>query len=652
MISILNHRRILFRAAVVSVALLNLMMLLSLFGEEQNAHLLDPMDRSLHDFLRADLALNHTGTLASSLTERRTANKSCVIRFIDEKQLACHSEGMPLLLPVVKTILENHFMCSAEHVGFKNVSHYPETRFDWKCLWTFEPIGGSSPLVSIRGGDHVWGPKVQHMHSTTTPTDFKMHQVDTNFSAQDTLCILGQELDAIQIDDHHSCESLNLDSVTRQSLVNRWTGSFPFHLFQTKTHSNSSLVIILGNLRGGEKAWNSLYKHVLDINNADLMIFTVGRTPASQRNSSLYHRAKFIVEIPQFDDWADAVDIITHGNQSWRTSVPKAIGNESILMGGALGSKGSGALIFMARWLLRHHLRELRIDTLYDRFIVTRSDHYYLCDHDLSDLTPVNNAVHVPNGQDWNGICDRHLVCGSDHIYTVLNIIEPLILNPQRYEHYSRQVGSHQPLQNTESFLKKRWQEDGILKLVSRFPRSMFTCAVDGDNYLWKAPSKDKIPEAVYFKYKQEYALAKSECLRTIIQKNIDPAVVPSSFKTPPKGALLKVDTSSVNGWACDLDDPFGNTVVNIHIHSDLTGEIMNLDFKANAYGSQFRKQCGGGLYHRFAHPLILSDSFIEAARSSQVTVRAYAVDLVDANVTTELKNSPTHMWLAAKHGG
>src|SRR6056300_662546 len=35
---------------------------------------------------------------------------------------------------------------------------------------------------------------------------------------------------------------------------------------------NSSLVIIMGNLRGGEQAWQSLYKNVLDVNSGDLAL--------------------------------------------------------------------------------------------------------------------------------------------------------------------------------------------------------------------------------------------------------------------------------------------------------------------------------------------------------------------------------------------
>ena len=39
---------------------------------------------------------------------------------------------------------------------------------------------------------------------------------------------------------------------------------------QVETYPNQSLVIIMGNLRGGEKVWESLYKNVLDMNDADL----------------------------------------------------------------------------------------------------------------------------------------------------------------------------------------------------------------------------------------------------------------------------------------------------------------------------------------------------------------------------------------------
>jgi hypothetical protein len=183
----------------------------------------------------------------------------------------------------------------------------------------------------------------------------------------------------------------------------------------------------------------------------------------------------------------------------------------------------------MARWFLRAYLSEFNFHGLYDRFVITRSDHYYKCNHDLRDLS--SYYIWIPYGQDWHGICDRHIVCGAQHVYDVLNVLPPLILHLERYEKYSRASGFH-TLSSTETFLKLRLKESGLLPLVRRCARVMFTCAVNGDNFLWSSPFKDEIPERVYVKYKQEYALAKFQCLEIARQKQTPVDSIPQSLNS------------------------------------------------------------------------------------------------------------------------
>lgn len=75
---------------------------------------------------------------------------------------------------------------------------------------------------------------------------------------------------------------------------------------------NTSLVIIMGNLRCGEQAWDTLYKHVLDVNAADLALI-IGEEGSNTNKtiqptylgSSIRQRAKYIWKFPEYDDWAD-----------------------------------------------------------------------------------------------------------------------------------------------------------------------------------------------------------------------------------------------------------------------------------------------------------------------------------------------------------
>lgn len=286
--------------------------------------------------------------------------------------------------------------------------------------------------------------------------------------------------------------------------------SFPFELFTTRPEvhdsslekGNRTLVIIIGSLRGGEKAWQSLYKKMLDVNSADLALM-VGETNSS-KTASLYERATYVWEFPEYDDWADAIDTID--GPGWRTKLRfnKNIG----VLGGALGSRGSGAIIFMARYWLIQRIEELKLQEKYDRFVVTRADFFYRCPQDLSQFD--EKYVWVPSGRDWGGINDRQVIASSDLIVKVLNVLPPLIKNPVKY--YQR------ILQTTpEGQIWLQWTIDGIYPdYVRRFPATMYTSFVDGDKSRWGSQSMGlelgETEDGVFPKYTPEYHFAKCFC--------------------------------------------------------------------------------------------------------------------------------------------
>jgi len=184
----------------------------------------------------------------------------------------------------------------------------------------------------------------------------------------------------------------------------------------------------MGNLRGGEVAWKTLYEQVLDLNSADLALM-IGATPPENRTSSLYQRAKYLWEFHEYEDWADALDLIeiemhkrnNHHNwtqsqdnddvglnqsSSWRTILPPMLHPQATILGGVRMRefRGSGAVIFMIRWFLSQEIIRHNITVLYDRFVVTRSDHYYLCQHNLSLLDP--DYLWLPKGSNHGGVTD------------------------------------------------------------------------------------------------------------------------------------------------------------------------------------------------------------------------------------------------------
>jgi hypothetical protein len=298
-------------------------------------------------------------------------------------------------------------------------------------------------------------------------------------------------------------------STRQQPIVTSSSSSSP------ASSSNTTLVIIIGNLRGGERAWQTLYEKVLDVNMADLAL-VVGES--SNRTSSLYQRARYLYEFPEYDDYADAIDTIANSS-AWRQYLLPLNLDPYGLFGGASHRHGSGAIIFMCRYYVTLFLQQHNLLKKYSRFVITRSDHYYACSYDMSQLS--NEYIHVPIGEDWKGITDRHLIVSSAHVLQALNMYPPLIHNTSKLLLLLRQQpnnhgASSSPLlrMNPESFIKARWKEEGIWNLVRRHDRVMFTCAVDGDTTRWQRHSHTAENDygGVYVKYRMEFDAAKCNC--------------------------------------------------------------------------------------------------------------------------------------------
>ena len=292
----------------------------------------------------------------------------------------------------------------------------------------------------------------------------------------------------------------------------------------SEINSNKSLVILLGELRAGEQAWGSLYKNVLDLNSADLAVLT-SRNTTLYPDSSLLKRAKHVWYYDNLDDWADAVDEIN--GTRWRTthlphfhdwnvySYPGR--NRTILFGGIGGHScdpitarvnycthdGSGIIIFMLRYWLMQHIEEDVLDK-YETFVITRTDHVYLCRHDFRNLSLRENTIWVPSGEEYGGYSDRHLIAGRDNVLDALDIMRSLILTPYEWDYEIHH--------NTERFIKHVWHGKNLR--VKQFPRVMFTVAAENDSTRWQvAKTKSETFPGLLIKYPREMYGAEKGCM-------------------------------------------------------------------------------------------------------------------------------------------
>ncbi|KAL7579963.1 hypothetical protein ACA910_004958 [Epithemia clementina (nom. ined.)] len=273
--------------------------------------------------------------------------------------------------------------------------------------------------------------------------------------------------------------------------------------------SNKTLVVLMGNLRGGEKAWETLQNRLLKVNNADLALL-IGETRDAYHNSSLFQRANYVWTIPEYDDWADAIDLIS--GPSWRNRLLPLIYEKSWVFGGIKGHQyvGSGSIGLMMRWFLSQRLQQLQREgqlDKYSRFVITRSDHFYLCDHDLAHMSNAieSGLIMVPKGEDYGGITDRHLVVGRKTLFQSLNVLPPILEDPKRYAHLFDDTHGN----NLESLLAYRWMEEGLI--VQRFDRVMFVCGEDGD-MTRTVQLGMQLPDGLRLKYPKEYVASYMTC--------------------------------------------------------------------------------------------------------------------------------------------
>lgn len=277
---------------------------------------------------------------------------------------------------------------------------------------------------------------------------------------------------------------------------------------------NRTLVLMWGNLRGGERAWESFYKNVLDVNNADLALM-VGDTDEFYMNATLFDRAKYHWKFNEYDDWADAITILNHNSTSWQDRLLPLVRFDSGILGGMKYSSyyGSGAIALVVRHFMYAAIKQYNLDQKYDRFIITRTDHYYTCEHDISELQPADN-VYIPEGENYFGICDRHAVLSPNNVASVLDMLRPLIIYP---EEYSIPLGYYPsgPEMILYRTMTKMYQIQP--SMIKRFNRVMFTCGdadhQDMSRFVFR-PSLNHLvkPEFVRYKYYGEYRASSKTC--------------------------------------------------------------------------------------------------------------------------------------------
>jgi len=173
------------------------------------------------------------------------------------------------------------------------------------------------------------------------------------------------------------------------------------------------------------------------------------------------------------------------------------------MLGGIHPQKTVAAILYFNRWVLLQNIRSQGLLNHYDRFVVTRSDFVYTCPHPrLKLLDP--DYIWIPEGEDYGGFCDRHIVLSGSDIENGLNLLEPILKSPE--ELYS--LFCNQKDWNIEKYMKWHFRLHHIESRVKRMPYSMYLVRTASDSSTWNLGAFSEEAGAIV-KYKYEFENAR-----------------------------------------------------------------------------------------------------------------------------------------------
>lgn len=241
-----------------------------------------------------------------------------------------------------------------------------------------------------------------------------------------------------------------------------------------------TLVIVLGQLRAHQLTWDNFKENVLDQLDADLAV-CVPADAFFDPTNLFYINARFRWLVPDAPDLAEVFDQIQKqlgSSEQWR--VLCEVKGSWLGRIAESGQPGAAAILFILRWFMLNNLRAEGLDKIYDRFVITRSDFFYVCPHPPLECLAADN-LWIPDGEDYGGLCDRHLVVSAADLIASCNLIDDLLLRPRQM----RDAMIENSNWNIEQVIALHLTRNGLISKVRRFPYIMFIVRDSGDPSAW-----------------------------------------------------------------------------------------------------------------------------------------------------------------------
>ena len=337
--------------------------------------------------------------------------------------------------------------------------------------------------------------------------------------------------------------------------------------------ANRTLVVTLGQLRAHELTWNNFRQNVLEQLGADLAV-CVPYDDHFDFANPFYTHARYRWLVPDAPDLAGIFDRIQHllgGTEDWRIICD--------VQGSWLGKvaqanqPGAAAILFVLRWFMLNNIRAAGLTDVYDRFVITRSDFFYLCPHPPLDCLSSEHPW-IPDGEDYVGFCDRHLVVSSADLFAACSLIDDFLLRPREM----RDAMVVHPAWNIEQVLRYQFIRHGLTARLRRFPYVMFLVRAADDPSAWAAGSLSadvgmvvKYPAELQEARRYQQLIRDNDDWRMVLAATRVPGAFPSRIHTLI-GTMIYVDEttgelrhgllSAVPANAYFVDGPSGGYIV------------------------------------------------------------------------------------------
>jgi len=305
------------------------------------------------------------------------------------------------------------------------------------------------------------------------------------------------------------------------------------------------LVCMLASTRAHELTFPSIKRHVLDELNADLALALL-INESYDRSNPLWQSAKYRWTGRDRVDLGEAYDEAQEwlcrkydlAPPDWRV----LFDTNGIWLGGIKSSNpqpSRSSILPFCRWLLLRHLQGENILDRYDRFVITRSDFIWLCPHPPLSILD-RDSIWVPDGENYVGLNDRHMVVSRAHVADCLNLIEDILLRPA--ELHGEMKGPRR--WTNERVLAQHLYRKDLRQRVKSFPYVMYTARPKHDKSpTWKWGNYE--PTVGHFvKYPNEFRMACAYA--SVIRSREDwerkgwVAFDPTTVKSPPSSLSLR----------------------------------------------------------------------------------------------------------------